>query len=77
MGNIDSRSKFQGGYLYVKTDKPFYYPGDTVYGKIYIRTEVPMSPRNLDIYVKGKEKASFRYTETVHHRDGDGNTRTE
>ena len=27
MGNtIDPRAQFEGGYLFVKTDKPFYYP---------------------------------------------------
>ena len=36
-----------------------------------------MNPRNLDIFVKGKEKASFKYRETIHHRDNEGNTRTE
>lgn len=50
MGNdasIDARAAFQGGYLYVKTDKPFYHKGETVYGKIYIRTEVPMNASHL------------------------------
>lgn len=66
MGNtgsqeIDQRSKFNGGYLYVKTDQPYYYKGNTVYGKIYIRTEVPMNANVLEIDIKGKEKASFRY----------------
>jgi len=28
MGNIDSRAHIAGGYLFVKTDKPFYYGGD-------------------------------------------------
>ena len=42
MGNIDSRAKFDGGYLFVKTDKPFYYPNNVVYGKIYLRAEVPL-----------------------------------
>jgi len=38
MGNqMDSRSQFDGGNLFVKTDKTFYYKGETVYGKIYIR----------------------------------------
>jgi hypothetical protein len=37
MGNIDSRAQFEGGYIYVKTDKPFYHPGNVVFGKIYIR----------------------------------------
>jgi hypothetical protein len=38
MGNIESKAKFNGGYIYVKTDKPYYHPGDEVFGKIYIRT---------------------------------------
>jgi len=65
MGNmIDSRSAFQGGYIYVKTDRPYYYAGDIVYGKIYIRTSVPLNAKKLEIKVKGKEKASFWRTET-------------
>ena len=63
--------------MYVKTAQPFYYPGNTVYGKIYIRTLVPMNPSFLEIYVKGKEKAHFKYDEHITHRDGEGNTRTE
>ena len=61
MGNIDSRSKFHGGYIYVKTDKPFYYSGNKVFGKIYIRVEPGnlLQARNLDIRVKGKEKCSY------------------
>ena len=56
MGNtIDKRSEFDGGYLFVKSERPFYYPGETVTGKIYIRLMKPMFPRTLDIHVKGKE----------------------
>ena len=74
MGNtIDSRAQFEGGYLYVKTAQPFYYPGQTVYGKIYIRAMVPMKPRNLEIYVKGKEKASYEYSDS----DSKGNSSTK
>ena len=74
MGNIDSRAKFQGGYIFVKTDRPYYYPGNTVYGKIYIRTDVPMEPSHIDIYVKGKEKAHFMEDEHYTRRDADGTT---
>ena len=42
MGNIDGRAGFDGGYLYVKTKKPYYYPGNKVTGKIYIRAEKPV-----------------------------------
>lgn len=52
MGNtVDSRAKFEGGYLYLKTDKPYYYPGDNVLGKIYIRAERQMEPKSLMIKV--------------------------
>ena len=76
MGNaIDRRAAFNGGYLYVKTDRPYYYPGNTVFGKIYIRIECPMDARNLDIKISGKEKASFLRRESESYREG-GETRT-
>lgn len=60
MGNqIDKRAQFEGGYLYVKTDKPFYLPGENVLGKIYLRTEVPIDATDIQIHVKGKEKLNF------------------
>ena len=37
--NIDSRSCFDGGYIFLKTDQPFYYPGNMVTGKIYVRAD--------------------------------------
>lgn len=59
MGNgLDSRAQFDGGYLYVKTDRAFYYKGDVVYGKIYIRCMREMPANYLEIDVKAKEKAS-------------------
>ena len=61
MGNIDSRAKFEGGYLFVKTDKPFYYPNNIVYGKIYIRAEAPLQPKDIEIQVKGKEETDMKY----------------
>lgn len=77
MGNIDSRAQFEGGYLYVKTDRPYYYPGNKILGKIYIRTMVPMNAKQVEIKVKGKEHASYWRTETHTHRNNDGSTRTE
>ena len=55
----------------MKTDRPYYYPGNVVLGKIYIRTDVPMSPANLEIRVRGKEKASFLRRETYHTGEGE------
>ena len=77
MGNIDSRSKFEGGHLYVKTDRPYYYPGNEVFGKIYIRTFVPMDPSHMEIKVKGKEKASYKRFEQHTRTDADGTTHNE
>jgi hypothetical protein len=59
------------------TDRPYYYPGNVVKGKIYIRTEIPMEPSHIEIYVKGKEKCSFVEEETHTRRDADGTTHTE
>lgn len=60
MGNsIDTRSMFDGGYIFVKTDQPFYYPGNMVTGKIYIRADKVLEADFIEIKIKGKEKASF------------------
>lgn len=60
MGNqIDQRAKFDGGYMYLRTDKPFYQSGDVVNGKIYLRTEVAIKAQHLQVRVNGKEQASF------------------
>jgi hypothetical protein len=67
MGNqfeIDSRSKFDNGYLYVRTDRPFYYAGDQVIGKIYVRVEKYLDADRVEIQVNGGEKASYYYTKT-------------
>ena len=60
MGNtIDKRAGFEGGFIFVKSEKPSYYPGDTVKGKIFLRLMTPMSASNLEIRVKGKEQSVF------------------
>lgn len=46
--------------MYIKTDRPYYYPGNTVVGKIYIRTMVPMNPSHIDLHIEGREKTSHR-----------------
>ena len=76
MGNaMDNRSQFEGGNLYVKTDKTFYYKGDTVYGKIYIRCSRPMQANFLELDIKAKEKAS--HWDWVTRMDDFGNEVTE
>lgn len=62
MGNqidLDDKSKFDGGYLYVRTDRPYYYPGNTVNGKIYLRVERPLKAECLSLHVRGKENTVF------------------
>jgi len=76
MGNqMDSRSQFDGGNLFVKTDKTFYYKGDTVYGKIYIRCNRQMQANFLELDIKAKEKAS--HWDWVVRDDGFGNEISE
>jgi hypothetical protein len=37
MGNqLEQMAKFDGGYLYLRTDRQYYYPSNKVQGKIYI-----------------------------------------
>lgn len=67
---IDSRAKFDGGYLYLKTDKPYYYPGNNVLGKIYIRAERQMESSTLVIKVKGDEKCGYLKRVTTHSGHG-------
>lgn len=45
----------------VKTDKLFYYPGEKVNGKIYIRADKNLDAYLLRVRVKGKETSRFRY----------------
>lgn len=72
MGNsIDNRAQFQGGYLYVKTDKQYYTPGEKVFGKIYLRTEHIMDADFMELRIKGKEKSSFWYSQS----DGNSTSR--
>lgn len=51
MGNIDSRSQHDWGYLYIKTDEPTYPPGGTVTGKIFIRTSTGLNAKNLELEI--------------------------
>ena len=45
----DKRCKFKCGSIIVQTTKPFYEPGDTVDGKIYmeITKEMKMTPTTI------------------------------
>jgi len=55
--------------MYVKTHQPYYYPGNKVLGKIYIRVTAPMQARTLTVDIKGTETSSFRTKVTTGHGD--------
>lgn len=64
MGNLDSRYKYDYGYMAVQTANPIYNPGSMVTGTIYLRIGVPTPARQVMIQVKGTEKVSWMDTET-------------
>lgn len=72
MGNIDSRSKFDAGYLMLMTDKPFYEPGDMITGTIYLRNNRPLDAKHIDLYIRGKEKGSWTDHEYKTETEPDG-----
>ena len=59
MGNVDSRSKHEAGYIYLQTSKPFYFPGEFIQGTVFLRTFHHINAKHIDLNVKGKEKGSF------------------
>lgn len=60
MGNIDSRSKYDSGYMMVKTSQPVYNPGSTVSGTIYLRIgSSGCQSKEVILEVKGAEKVSW------------------
>lgn len=77
MGNIDSRCRYDFGYLVVQTDQQLYNPGSQVTGRISIRCTNHCEPKQIILYVRGVEKVSFMDNETrTHEVDGRRETRT-
>ena len=54
-----TNSKFDGGQIFVKLDRPYYYPGNQVFGKVYISCQKMVPAKNLEILIKGKEKVEW------------------
>ena len=60
MGNVDSRSKYEHGYMMVQTTQPIYNPGQLVVGSIYMRVGPnPCPSKDVILEVKGAEKVSW------------------
>lgn len=61
------------GTIIVQTEHPYYYPGQHVTGKIYINMKHKAHAGEVELILKGKEKAKFieheqRENEVVHHK---------
>ena len=72
----DKRTQFPKGKIQVQTQYPFYEPGNTVVGVIYIEIMEAVEASHIELEIKGGEKCGFirHYTtqngdETVHHAD--------
>jgi hypothetical protein len=52
---------FEGGYMSIKCDREYYYPGNKVIGKIYIRVlpGVSLPAKNLILRMKAYEQCEF------------------
>lgn len=50
---------FDGGYLFIKTENPYFYPGNLVQGKIHVRITSQMNATGLDMNINGMEIAKF------------------
>ncbi len=49
-----------------------YYPGDVVTGNVYLRIVKPVEVHHLDLEIRGKEKAKWRYRHENHTRTAKG-----
>ena len=56
----DERCNFDKGKLQVQTEFPYYEPGNTVNGKIFIEVLAPLALTDIEIECKGTEKISFK-----------------
>lgn len=55
----DSRCNYPKGRIQIQTEFPFYEPGNTINGKIYIDVMEPVLASCVQIEIKGKEKCAF------------------
>ena len=64
-----SKNRYDNGHLSVQLDRAFYYPGETVNGKVYINSTFPTKCQMIKLEVEGKEKAEYtRYWTTQERR---------
>jgi sporulation-control protein spo0M len=57
----DPKCSFPKGKIQVRTENPFYEPGNTVSGSIFIQLDDSVNCDKIKIEVKGKEKGKFAH----------------
>lgn len=65
----DERTHFPKGKIQLQTEYPFYEPGNTIRGLIYLEIMEPVEAKHITLEFKGGEKCSFIRHWTEH--DGD------
>ena len=74
----DERCKFKNGSIQVQTEYPYYEPGQTVNGKIFMQIHSEMKCTEVEMEVKGKTGTAFKwFRQEVHEHeeeDAEGNT---
>lgn len=60
-----SQCNFDFGHLMIRTERPYYYPGNLINGTVYMRITQELMARELQIRVTGKERSAFTLSEYV------------
>ena len=71
MGNDHSFAQQSFGFFFVQTDRPYYYPGNSVHCKVYLRLDRPTEFKNLQVRLKCKEKIGFRKRKIQEGHEGE------
>ena len=65
MGNDNTKAPSKFGHIFIQTEKPFYFSGETVNGTIYMQLTAMFPGKKLYLKIKGKEECRWEETETV------------
>jgi hypothetical protein len=55
----DTRCVFKAGKMQLQTEFPFYEPGNTINGKIFIEVPAPVQASHIELEFKGKEEVKW------------------
>lgn len=67
----DERCHTKHGKIQLQTEFPFYEPGNTINGVVYLSVDHEVQATHIELDFKGSEKGGFirHYTETEQHGD--------